>query len=62
MSRTTRKVLAAIILILLVGLPFIDWKLGALLWICAWLVFIFQNLLGQHRLSETNNDEEDDLA
>ena len=47
MSRTTRKIFAAILLILLIAMPFIDWRLGAVLWMSAWLVFIFQNLLGK---------------
>ena len=49
MSRAIRRILAAVILILLVVVPFLDWKLGAVLWMCAWLVFIFQNLYsGRH--------------
>ena len=47
MSRNKRKIFALILLVLLIGVPFIDWKLGALLWMSAWLVFIFQNLLGK---------------
>jgi len=43
-SRSIRRILAAIILVLLIVVPFLDWKLGAVLWMCAWLVFIFQNL------------------
>ena len=56
MTQPTRKIFAAILLVLLIGLPFIDWKLGAVLWICAWLVFIFQNLLGHHWKSGEDND------
>jgi len=61
MSKTTRKICAAILLVLLIGLPFIDWRLGAVLWISAWLVFIFQNLLGHHWKSKEDNGEEDKL-
>jgi hypothetical protein len=43
-SQIKRRVFAAIILILLIVVPFLDWRLGAVLWMCAWLVFIFQNL------------------
>ncbi len=60
MSKTTRKIFAAILLVLLIVLPFIDWKLGAVMWICAWLVFIFQNLLGQHGKSGEEDDSGDD--
>ena len=44
MSQTKRRILAAILLVILIGVPFLDWKLGAVLWMCAWLVFILQNL------------------
>jgi ABC-type transport system involved in cytochrome bd biosynthesis fused ATPase/permease subunit len=61
MSQTTRKIFAAILLVLLIGLPFIDWKLGAVLWMCAWLVFIFQKLFGHHwKIGEERDQEEKD--
>jgi len=60
MSRTTRKIFAVIILVLLIGVPFIDWKLGAVLWMCAWLVFIFQNLFPQHNWKLGQENEEED--
>jgi ABC-type transport system involved in cytochrome bd biosynthesis fused ATPase/permease subunit len=60
MSKTARKIFAAILLVLLIGLPFINWKLGAVLWICAWLVFIFQNLLGHHWKTEKTAEEDDE--
>ena len=62
MTQTTRKLFAVILLVLLIGLPFIDWKLGAVLWICAWLVFIFQNLLGHHRKTGEEDDPGDDQS
>jgi hypothetical protein len=61
MSRTTRKIFAAILLVLLIGVPFIDWKVGAVLWMCAWLVFIFQNLFPRHNWQPgPENDGEDE--
>jgi len=61
MSQTTRKICAAILLVILIGVPFIDWKLGAVLWMCAWLIFIFQNLFSKHDLktSEGSNKEDE---
>ena len=65
MTQTTRRIGAGILLILLIVVPFIDWKLGAVLWMCAWLVYIFQNLipgqnwkLGQDAEEEDGEDEE----
>jgi hypothetical protein len=60
MSQTTRKIFAIILLVLLLGLPFIDWKLGALLWMCAWLIFIFQNLFPRHNWKFGDEDETGD--
>lgn len=60
MSQTTRKIFAVILLLLLVGLPFIDLRLGALLWMCAWLIYIFQKLFPGHNWKPGAEDEEAD--
>lgn len=62
MTQQTRKIFAIIILVLLIGVPFWDWKLGAVLWMCAWLVFIFQNIYPGHRwkFGEDEEDHEDE--
>lgn len=49
-----------ILLVLLIGVPFWDWKLGAVLWMCAWLVFIFQNIFPKHEWKFGNNEERDE--
>ena len=60
MTQTKRRIFAAILLVILIGAPFLDWKLGAVLWMSAWLVFIFQNLYSGHtRRLGANNDTED---
>jgi len=38
------RVFAGILLLLLVVVPFLDWRLGAVMWMSAWLIFIFQKL------------------
>ena len=55
-----RKISAAILLVILIGVPFLNWRLGAVLWMCAWLVFIFQNLLSRQNwnLHGKKKDEE----
>jgi len=61
MTQTTRKFFAALLLVFLIVLPFVDWKLGALLWMCAWLIFIFQKLFSRHHWKfMEKNDEEDE--
>lgn len=55
----TRKFFAIILLILLIVVPFINWQLGAVMWMCAWLVFIFQNLLSRQTWNLGNKEEED---
>jgi hypothetical protein len=55
-----RRILAATLLVLLIGVPFLDWKLGAVLWMCAWLVFIFQNLYSNHNWKFRHNEDRED--
>ena len=59
MSQTKRRLFAAILLVLLIGVPFWDLKSGAVLWMCAWFVFIFQNIYSGHNrnLGENNKQE-----
>ena len=60
MSQDIRRISAAILLVILIGVPFWDWKLGAVLWMCAWLVFIFQNLYHRHNWKFRENDEQEE--
>ena len=60
MTRGKRKIGAMILLVLLIGVPFWDWKLGAVLWMCAWLVFIFQNIFPKHEWKLGDNEEQDE--
>jgi hypothetical protein len=61
MSQSTRKFFAVILLVLLIGLPLVNWQLGALLWMCAWLIFIFQKLFPGHieKFGDENNERDD---
>ena len=56
-----RKILAGILLTLLIVVPFINWQLGAVLWMCAWLVFIFQNIFSRRswKLGDTQNEDDE---
>ncbi len=60
MAKRIKKISAVILLVVLIGVPFINWRLGAVLWMCAWLIFILQQLYGQHGNSgeETGGDDE----
>jgi hypothetical protein len=58
MTRGKRKIGAMILLVLLICVPFWDWKLGAALWMCAWLVFIFQNIFPKHEWKLGDNEEQ----
>jgi len=53
-----KKIMAGILLVLLIVVPFLDWRLGAVLWMSAWLVFIFQKLLSRKEwnLGEDRDD------
>jgi hypothetical protein len=54
----TRKLFAVILLALLIIVPFIDWRLGAVMWMCAWLVFIFQKLFSRQDWNFGKNEKE----
>ena len=59
-----RKIGAWIILILLLVVPFFNWRLGAVLWMCAWLVYIIQGLSKGRPLVQYKDEEDktdDDL-
>jgi hypothetical protein len=53
-----RKLAAAVLLLLLIGVPFLNWRLGAVLWMCAWLIFILQNLFSRRNWNLGNKEEE----
>jgi hypothetical protein len=55
-----RKIAAGILLALLLIVPFINWRLGAVLWMCAWLVFILQNTFARRRWHLGTRDEDED--
>jgi len=57
MSQTKRRIFAAILLVILIGVPFWDWKSGAVLWMCAWFVFIFQNIYSGHNRKPGENNK-----
>jgi 4-hydroxybenzoate polyprenyltransferase len=56
----TRKFFAVILLALLIIVPFIDWRLGAVMWMCAWLVFIFQKLFSRQTWNLGDNEEKEE--
>lgn len=57
-----RKIFAGILLVLLIVVPFINWQLGAVLWMCAWLVYIFQNLFSRRSWTLGDKKTEDDKS
>lgn len=61
MTKKTRKFFAVIILILLLVVPFINWRLGAVFWMSAWLTYIFQNLLSRHNWKIKDDNDENNL-
>lgn len=58
MTRTTRKIFAVILLVLLLVVPFINWKLGAVFWMSAWIVYIFQNMFSRQNWRVLEEDDE----
>jgi hypothetical protein len=39
-----RRIAAAILLLVLLVVPFLNWQVGLLLWLCAWIMFILGKL------------------
>ncbi len=54
------KIGALILLILLLVVPFINWRLGALLWMCAWVTYICQGVFNRNTLGDIVEDDDDD--
>jgi len=46
---TPRRIGAAMALVILVVTPFFNWRLGALLWMCAWIIHLVQLVLAHRR-------------
>ncbi len=56
------KFSAWVILILLVVVPFFNWRLGASFWMCALLVYICQQVFSGNPFRLRRPDEEEDDA
>ncbi len=41
-AMTIRKISAWSILIALIVVPFINWRIGAVMWLCAWIIYLLQ--------------------
>lgn len=52
-----RRIGAGILLFLLLVVPFLDWRLGAVMWMSAWLVFILQKIFdrGSWKIGEDDD-------
>ena len=57
-----KRIVAGILLVLLIVVPFLDWRLGAVLWMSDWLVFILQKLSSREdwNLGEDGDDGPDE--
>jgi hypothetical protein len=52
-----RKIGAWALLILLIVVPFLNWRLGALLWMCAWVTYICQSLFNRNLPIDIDDEE-----
>jgi hypothetical protein len=58
-----RRISAAILLLVLLVVPFFNWQLGLLLWLGAWIMFIVQKLFDRQSWNlgqpgEENHEDE----
>ena len=58
----SRKIAAWFILILLLVVPFFNWRLGALLWMCAWVTYICQEVFNRRHIQQYKDDDLEDLS
>ncbi|MCB2181331.1 MAG: hypothetical protein KQH63_04865 [Desulfobulbaceae bacterium] len=59
-----RKISAWIILLSLLVVPFLNWRLGALLWMCACLMYVLQqvfHLRGSFEIERDHGEEDDGI-
>jgi hypothetical protein len=56
-----RRIAAAILLLVLLVVPFINWQVGLLLWLCAWIMFIVGKLFDRRswKLGGPGDDDDD---
>jgi hypothetical protein len=55
-----KRLIAGIILFMLLVTPFLNWRLGAILWMSAWLTFIFQKIFTKHNWNIGRDEKEHD--
>ena len=57
-----RKIAAGIILALLLIIPFINWRMGAVFWLCAMIIFVMQGLFNRKNwnLGVPEDDNQED--
>ncbi len=60
-----RRAAAAILLLLLLVVPFLNWRLGLVLWLGAWIMFILNKLFDRQnwnlgRPGDTNDTDKTD--
>lgn len=51
-----RRIAAAILLLVLLAAPFLNWRLGLLLWLCAWIMFIVAKLFDRRSWRPDGSD------
>ncbi len=58
----SRKLGAWFILILLIVVPFFNWRLGALLWMCAWVTYICQGVFNRKYPPQYEEEDEEESS
>jgi hypothetical protein len=56
-----RKISTWLILFLLIVVPFFNWRLGALLWMCAWVTYICQGVFDRKYPLQYEDDDVEEL-
>ena len=56
-----RKIGAIILLTALLVVPFLEWRLGAIMWMSAWMIFLLQKLFNRKnwKIGDSDPGEEE---
>lgn len=58
-ERIMRRVYAIIVLFLLLVVPFLNWRVGAVLWLIAWSAFLLKGLFAKRDTHDGGEEDED---
>lgn len=53
-----KKIAAWLLLVILLVVPFVNWRVGAVIWLCAWLTYISQMAISGLRNRKSSPEDD----